>query len=68
MPKKTLRIECKFYKPSYIAEMMDVSIKTVYTWIQENKIPHVKISGSVRIPSQFLKWVEDRTVYPLHER
>lgn len=40
-----------FFKPLDVAILFDVSVKTVYSWIDQGKLDAVRIAGrTVRIP------------------
>lgn len=41
-----------FFRPSDIAAIFDVKIKTVYCWLETGKLDSIKIAGTVRIPRQ----------------
>ena len=41
-----------------IAEPLFVSVKTVYQWVELDRIPHMKINGSVRFrPKDIVIWL-----------
>lgn len=50
-----------FFKPLDAAILLDVSVKTVYSWIDTGKLDAVRIAGrTVRIPRRALqKIIED---------
>ena len=39
----------KYYRPDEIAEIMGVSTRTVYRWIDRKELSAVKIGGTIRI-------------------
>jgi len=39
----------KYYRPDEIAEMMDVTTRTVYNWIAAGEVDFIKIRGTLRI-------------------
>lgn len=41
-----------FYRVDEVAEMLDVSVRTVYRKVAEKEIPSVPIRGIIRIPVQ----------------
>lgn len=41
-----------FYRVDEVAEMLDVSVRTVYRKVAEGVIPSVQLRGTVRIPVQ----------------
>lgn len=50
----------KYYRLSAVAEMFDLSEKTVRRLITERRIKAKRIGGSIRIPhSELVKMVED---------
>ena len=50
----------KYYKISKMAEMLDVSEKTLRRMIADRRIKAVRIGGSVRIPhSELHKMIQD---------
>jgi len=53
-------MEKKLLKPSDIAEMLGVKIRTVYHWIHTKQIPHIKLGKKlVRFDQEEIKkWVE----------
>lgn len=63
--ENTLDSRRKYYKPDEAAELVHVKTVTVYNWCKQEKIPYVKIAGTVRIPiDRFHKWLNDHTVDP----
>lgn len=65
MEEKIYNGRRRYYKPDEVAEMMYVKTVTVYYWCKHEKIPYVKIGGTVRIPiDRFLNWLEDSTKDP----
>ena len=50
-------------KPAEIAEMINVSLNTVYTWVYNKKIPHIKIHGALRFSQpEILEWIEQSKI------
>ncbi|MEI8390018.1 MAG: helix-turn-helix domain-containing protein [bacterium] len=49
----------KLLKPAEIAEIINVSLNTIYTWVYNKKIPHMKIGGALRFSEQeIIDWIE----------
>lgn len=45
---------------SEIAELLFVSVKTVYQWVELNQIPYLKLNGSVRFhPRDIDIWIKN---------
>jgi excisionase family DNA binding protein len=44
--------EKKNYRPRELAEAIDMSLRTIYRWICEERITHVHCGGAVRIPTE----------------
>jgi excisionase family DNA binding protein len=42
----------RYYLPAEIKTRLRVSIRTVYSWIEQGIIPSVRIGGAVRIPAE----------------
>lgn len=48
-----------------LAERLDVSISGVYTWVNQKKIPYVKIGHLIRFDSNDIdKWLEEKKIKP----
>jgi excisionase family DNA binding protein len=48
----------KLLSPKSVAEMLGVSLQTIYRWSCEKKIPKIKIYGSLRFrPSDISNWL-----------
>ena len=51
--------------PKSLAEMLGVSLQTIYRWSSEASIPKLKIRGSIRFrPSEINKWLEKSSICP----
>ncbi|RLE13419.1 hypothetical protein DRJ04_04365 [Candidatus Aerophobetes bacterium] len=61
LPKKPL------FKVREVSELFRVNPHTVYTWIRRNKLPAVKVVGSVRIPYCVLADIVGAPQYSLDE-
>lgn len=49
-----------------IGELLFVSAKTVYQWVELNQIPHIKLNGSVRFhPGDIAIWIKKSKKGPL---
>jgi excisionase family DNA binding protein len=45
------------------AEVLNISVRQVYSLVASNKIPHIKIGGSIRFdPSEFATWVRQNMI------
>jgi excisionase family DNA binding protein len=52
-------------RPTEVAVRLGVSRSKVYALIQQNRIPSVRVLGSVRVPERALeRWIERNTVDP----
>lgn len=49
-----------------LSKMLSISKFTIYTWVSEEKIPHIKINGRlVRFdPEEIEKWINEQRVQP----
>ncbi len=46
-----------------VARMLNTSKGTVYLWVNQNKIPFIKIGGSIRFPEDEIhRWISNGTV------
>lgn len=44
-----------------VAEYLQLDIKTIRNWNSENKIPYVKLGGSVRYPKERINnWIKSK--------
>ena len=51
--------EERFLKPQSLADMLGVSLQTIYRWSSENSIPKVKLRGSLRFRySEIMNWLD----------
>ena len=41
-----------FYKPSEVAEILSLHRQSIYRLLRSNEIPHIKVGGAWRIPSE----------------
>ena len=49
----------KLLKPKEIADLLSVSVKTVYKWVGAGFMPHHKISGAVRFKESAIEiWLK----------
>ncbi len=39
----------KYYRPDEVAEMLGVSTRTIYRWIDKKELSAIKIGGTVRV-------------------
>lgn len=48
-------------KPEQAAQLLQISRSRIYELIRENKVPHVRVGGSIRIPRRALEaWLEEQ--------
>lgn len=48
-----------------VSELLEVKISTVYDWVHDGAIPHVKLGRLVRFnKAELFRWVESRTIRP----
>ncbi len=46
-----------------LSESTGLSVFTLYSWINQKRIPYVKVGRLVRFdPKKIEKWIEDKTV------
>ena len=51
----------KFLTPKQLAEILQVSPKTVYDWTYTGFVPHVRIGRCVRFdPEKVMRWIASR--------
>lgn len=56
LDKKLLDIES-------VASLMGISINTIYSWVNQRKIPHIKVGRLLRFrPETIQKWIEEREI------
>lgn len=49
-----------------LAEYSGISVSTIYDWVNQRRIPYVKISNLVRFDLEEInKWIEEKRVKPL---
>ena len=52
-----------------VADLLGLSVKTIYMRICKKTIPYIKIGASVRFdPEEIRKWIQEQTVTPIPER
>ncbi len=62
LPKRLLTIQ-------EVAELTGVSVTTLYKWVSQRKIPHIKMGRLVKFdPSKLEEWIKQQTVMPMPER
>ena len=50
-------------KPEQAAQLLQISRSRIYELIRENKVPHVRVGNSIRIPRRALEaWLEEQLV------
>lgn len=46
-----------------VSEATGFSVKTLYAWCKDRKIPHIRISNDLRFDQQIIEnWIQNRTV------
>jgi excisionase family DNA binding protein len=51
------------------AQYTGVSVTTLYKWVSQRKIPHIKIGRLVKFdPVKLDEWIKQQTVMPMPER
>ena len=51
------------------AQYTGVSVTTLYKWVSQRKIPHIKIGRLVKFdPVALDEWIKQQTVMPMPER
>ena len=44
---------------SQVSEMLNIKVSTLYAWVAQGKIPHLKIHGLIRFqPETLHRWIE----------
>lgn len=53
----------KLLTPEDLSEQLQVSVGTIYNWINKKRIPYQKICGAVRFDQKKIdNWIDQRTV------
>jgi excisionase family DNA binding protein len=53
----------RFVGPEELAEYLDLSINTIYSWIWLKKIPHFKVGKLVKFDLQEIEtWMEEKKI------
>ncbi len=51
------------------ARYTGISPTTLYKWVSQRKIPHIKLGGSLKFdPVKLDEWIKQRTVMPMPEK
>ena len=57
-------MEKRFVDINAIAEYLGMKKYTIYCWVNQRKIPYVKMGRLLRFDTRMInKWVEDNSVY-----
>ena len=49
-----------------LSETLGLSINTIYAWINQKKVPYIKMGRLVKFDIQTIdKWIEEKTVSPM---
>ena len=52
-----------------VAELTGVSVTTLYKWVSQRKIPHIKMGSLVKFdPVKLDEWIKQQTRMPMPER
>jgi excisionase family DNA binding protein len=52
-----------------VAELTRVSVTTLYKWVSQRKIPHIKMGRLVKFdPVKLDEWIKQQTRMPMSER
>lgn len=49
-----------YYRPDEVADLFNISRRTVYRLINQRKLRAIKVGGSVRIPEEEVQRLKDR--------
>jgi excisionase family DNA binding protein len=50
-----------FWTPRELAELLAVSIKTIYAWVAQDRIPVIRLGSAVRFdPVTTARWLRER--------
>ena len=50
----------KTFTVKEIAEIFRVNERTVYTWVNKNEIPHMRLGGTIRFHKEHLEAIRKR--------
>lgn len=51
------------------AQVTGISVPTLYKWVTQRKIPHIKLGRLVKFdPRKLDEWIKQQTVMPMPER
>lgn len=52
-------------KPAEAAEILRVSIATIYAWVAQRRIPAQKVGNALRfVPSELARWLKEQSRPP----
>jgi excisionase family DNA binding protein len=51
-----------FVSPKEFRELLGISERTMWRWLAQRKIPHIKVGGAVRIPTSTLDVLTKRAI------
>jgi excisionase family DNA binding protein len=64
LPKST-----RLFDIHQAARYTGMSVTTLYKWVSQRKIPHIKMGRLVKFdPAKLDEWIKQRTVMPMPER
>lgn len=56
-------MERRFASITELSEYLNISKNTIYSWVSRKKIPHLKISGTLRFDMRDIdKWLKEKKV------
>ena len=51
------------------SQITGVSISTLYKWVNQRKVPHIKLGKLVKFdPAKLEEWIKQQTVMPMPSR
>jgi excisionase family DNA binding protein len=61
---ESLRSKNKAVTVDELADLLSVSVRTLYTEVQDNRIPFFRVRGSIRFdPHQVADWLEGKMIF-----
>ena len=64
-PETIIGFVGEMFTAKELEQILKISIKTVYRYVQQGLIPYVRIQSNVRFPKrQILEWIERQSYHP----